>query len=75
MENLKPSAQKMMATHGYHPDRDNYQTFFMASGPGIRAGAAVTEMTLVDEGPTLARLVGVDLPDADGRVIHEFLLE
>ena len=47
----------------------------MASGPGIRAGAAVTEMTLVDEGPTLARLVGVDLPDADGRVIHEFLLE
>lgn len=75
VENLKPSAQKMMATHGYHPDRDNYQTFFMASGPGIRAGAAVTEMTLVDEGPTLARLVGVDLPDADGRVIHEFLLE
>ena len=71
----KPSAQRMAATHGYHPDRENYQTFFMATGPGIRAGAVVRQMSLVDEGPTLARLAGVDLPDVDGRVIHEILLK
>jgi hypothetical protein len=28
---------------------------------------------LVDEGPTIARLLGVNLPDADGRVLEEIL--
>lgn len=75
VENLEPSDHRMMATHGYHPDRENYQTFFMASGPGIRAGAVVEQMSLVDEGPTLARLVGVDLGTVDGHVINEILLD
>ena len=48
-----------------------YQTVFMAKGPDIANKAEILSMCLVDEGPTLARLLGVTLPDADGRVIRQ----
>jgi hypothetical protein len=30
-------------------------------------------MNLVDEGPTMAKLLGIELKDADGRIINEIL--
>lgn len=65
---------KMRATHGYFPDRPDYTTFFMASGFGIREGVEIASMQLYDEGPTLAKLMGLTLPDIDGRIIEEILL-
>lgn len=65
---------KMKATHGYLPDKKDYKTFFMASGFGIKAGILYEEeMALYDEGPTLAKLMGLDLKNTDGRVIGEIL--
>ena len=64
---------KMRGTHGYLPDKPDYQTFFMASGYGIKEGVEVEFMRLYDEGPTLARLMGLELPDADGKIIEEIL--
>lgn len=64
---------KMRATHGYFPDKADYQTFFMASGYGIREGVEVESMHLYDEGPTLAKLMGLRLPDIDGRIMEEIL--
>jgi hypothetical protein len=46
---------------------------FMAAGKGIKQGVVVNEMNLVDEGPTIARLLRVNLPDTDGRVLEEIL--
>ena len=71
-ESRIPSRQK--ATHGFHPGRKNYGTVFMAAGPEIKPGLEVENMSLVDEGPTLARILGFSLPDADGRVLEEILL-
>ncbi len=67
-----PAIQK--ATHGYHPGRQDYQTVFMIAGPDIRPGIDIGEMSLLDEGPTIAEIMGLTLPDADGRVLREIFL-
>ena len=64
---------KMRGTHGYLPDKPDYETFFMAFGYGIREGVEVPSMNLYDEGPTLAKIIDVMLPDTDGKCIDEIL--
>jgi predicted AlkP superfamily phosphohydrolase/phosphomutase len=44
---------------------------FLASGPGVRPGRLGRPLSILDLAPTLTRLFGVDLPDADGRPIPE----
>jgi len=46
---------------------------FVAAGPMIRPGALTNEISLLDLAPTLARYLGVDLPDCDGRPSDELL--
>ena len=58
------------ATHGYHPDDPAYRTFFAIKGPGVRKGIEIPEMSLVDEGPTLAAMFGWDLGHTDGHVLE-----
>jgi len=64
---------KMRGTHGYLPDKPDYETFFMAFGYGIREGVELPSMHLYDEGPTLAKIMDVILPDADGKCLTEIL--
>jgi len=61
------------STHGYSPFKENYTTVFMATGKGIKKGVIIDEMSLVDEGPTLGSLLGIELKEADGKVIWEFI--
>jgi predicted AlkP superfamily pyrophosphatase or phosphodiesterase len=61
------------ACHGYSPEKDGYHTVFFAAGKGIRPGISVKSMNLVDEGPTFARLLGLDLGDTDGSIIEGIL--
>jgi len=61
------------ASHGYSPKKDHYRTFFMAAGKGIRSNVVIPSMCLVDEGPTFARLLGLDLGETDGKVINKLL--
>ncbi len=60
------------ATHGYLPDLGP-QPVFIANGPSINKGVSVERRPIVDEAPTYAKLLGVELPDADGVAIDEFL--
>lgn len=60
------------ATHGYLPD-EGPQPVFLAKGPHIRSGVVLDRRDIIDEAPTYAALLGVDLPDADGKPIAEFL--
>ena len=46
---------------------------FLAAGPSFRPGARISMANLVDEAPTLARVLGDSLPGADGRVMEELL--
>ena len=63
---------RMLATHGYLPALPEYEPFFMMSGNGVSQGE-IPKMYLWDEGPTLASVLGVDLPDTDGKIIEQLL--
>lgn len=63
------------ATHGFDPETPEYRTFFMAAGKGIKKGVVIPKISLVDEGPTMADLLGLNLKDADGRVLKEMITE
>jgi len=58
------------ATHGHHPAKGVQPTFF-AFGPDIEEGVVVENARLVDEAPTIARALGLEMVDTDGRVIEE----
>lgn len=60
-------------THGYLPEGEDYETFFAAAGCGIQPGIVTRQIALWDEGVTLAKLMDLDLGDADGHVINEIL--
>ena len=62
-----------LACHGYSPEKPDYSTIFMAAGKGIRQKTIVPNARLIDEGPTLARLLGLDLGNTDGKIIEELL--
>lgn len=62
-----------LASHGYSPEKPQYGTVFIAKGNGIRDRVEVPEMELIDEGPTLARILGLRFDGVDGRVINEML--
>ncbi|WNF24970.1 ectonucleotide pyrophosphatase/phosphodiesterase [Mesobacillus jeotgali] len=62
-----------LACHGYSPEKEGYHTVFFAAGKGIRPGFSIKSMHLVDEGPTFARLLGLDLGDTDGFIIEGIL--
>lgn len=60
------------ATHGHYPDLGPQPVFF-GFGPAIKSGVYLEKADLVDEAPTFARILGLSLPEADGRVLHEIL--
>lgn len=60
------------ATHGYLPEKGP-QPVFVAVGPAIRENVRIPNCSLVDEAPTYARLLNIDLPQADGRILWEVL--
>lgn len=64
-----------LASHGYSPGKEDYFTVFMAAGKGIRPNVVVPSMHLVDEGPTFARLLGLDLGSTDGSVVEDFIYD
>jgi len=63
----------MMAVHGYDPDDEGYGTVFMARGPDFQKNVEVPVMHLADEGVTMAKILGLDLGETDGKVIEEFI--
>ncbi|MDD3243594.1 MAG: alkaline phosphatase family protein [Eubacteriales bacterium] len=60
------------ATHGYLPDKGP-QPVMLGYGPAFQAGVVLPRRPLVDVAPTVARVMGVDLPGTDGVCIEELL--
>ncbi|APH05085.1 ectonucleotide pyrophosphatase/phosphodiesterase [Bacillus weihaiensis] len=61
-------------SHGYSPAKEKYTTVFIAKGKGIRPDTEIASMHLVDEGPTFATLLGVNLGETDGRSVEEIII-
>jgi len=74
VRNIDPSDYKFgHGTHGHRPDLGPQPTF-VAFGPDIKPGVVIERRPIVDEAPTYAKILGVELPDADGKAIEEILL-
>jgi len=61
------------AGHGYLPALDEMMTGFVASGPGVRAGAVVPLLPLEGVAPFIAALLALDLADIDGTLFPGLL--
>jgi len=62
-----------LGTHGFLSTWGRMNATFVASGAGIRTGATVSKMENIDVAPTIAKLLGIELPHADGRLLSEIL--
>lgn len=55
------------------PSRDNYKTFFIAYGKTIKKGVVLEKGKLINHGPTIAKILDIDLRDCDG-IVEERIL-
>ena len=60
------------SSHGHLPYKGP-QPLFVMKGPDIRQDVWADRGRLIDEAPTLAALLGTELPTAQGRCMEEFL--
>lgn len=60
--------------HGFLSRHPKMNASFLAWGRGIKPGARLGIIDNVDVAPTLAKLLGQSLPDTDGRVLTEMLV-
>jgi predicted AlkP superfamily pyrophosphatase or phosphodiesterase len=56
-------------THGHDPNIPDLHATFVAWGHGIKQGVRLGEITNLDVAPTIAQLLGVAIPNADGRCL------
>jgi predicted AlkP superfamily pyrophosphatase or phosphodiesterase len=62
---LAPALPK--GDHGFLPEHPAMDAAFFVAGPGVPAGRALGRIDMRDVAPTLASLLGVSLPNAEGR--------
>ena len=58
---------KVGGTHGYLPDMIEMDATFLLAGPGVPTGLNLGRIDMRDIAPTLAGLLGLELPTAEGR--------
>lgn len=62
-------------SHGHLPDPRYMHATFLAYGAGIKPGVKLKLISNLDVAPTIAHLLGVKLPTAEGRVLTEILTD
>lgn len=68
---VRPTSQPLIAparqkgTHGHLLDHPELQSAFLLAGPGVPRGKALGVIDMRAIAPTLAAILGVDLPDAE----------
>jgi hypothetical protein len=55
--------------HGYDPRRPELHAFFLASGAGVPGGRHLGVIRQTDIAPTIAVMLGLELPGVDGRAL------
>lgn len=53
--------------HGYDNQAVEMQALFIAHGPGVARGRVISDMDSVDVQPLIGRLLGLTVPEGDGR--------
>ncbi|MBB6248889.1 ectonucleotide pyrophosphatase/phosphodiesterase [Rhodanobacter sp. A1T4] len=64
-----PASGHFLGMHGYDPATPEMRSTFLIEGPGIPAGKNLGSIDMRDIAPTLAKLMGASLPQAQGRAL------
>jgi predicted AlkP superfamily pyrophosphatase or phosphodiesterase len=59
--------------HGYDPTKPEMAASLVLWGDGVRRGATLGDVPMIDVAPTIAALLGVPLPTADGHALSAAL--
>lgn len=62
-----PSPSHYRGMHGYDPSLAQMRSTFLITGKGVPAGDDLGEIDMRDIAPTIARVLGVSLPQAQGK--------
>lgn len=60
-------------THGYLPDQPDLWGTLIMHGHGVKSGVDLGKISNLDVAPTMARILGLEMPTADGRVLSAAL--
>jgi hypothetical protein len=60
-------------SHGYPNTFPLMQAIFIASGAGIKPVGEIPAILNIDVAPTLAKILKVQMPDVQGKVLTEIL--
>lgn len=72
---LVTPTERRRGTHGHLPDQPFMHAMFVAAGADIKPGAKLTKISNLDVAPTIAAILGVQMPTAEGRVLDEILVQ
>jgi len=67
------TASTSKGMHGYHPSRADQLSALLLSGAGVVSGQRQDRARLIDVAPTVARLLGVEMPSARGKVLNQVI--
>jgi predicted AlkP superfamily pyrophosphatase or phosphodiesterase len=67
---VHPTEDTYRGTHGYLPTNPEMQASLIVYGVGVRSGAIVPLVQMVDIAPTVALLLDLNLPHAEGKPIE-----
>ncbi len=62
-------------SHGHDANLPDLHATFVAWGAGIKRGARLGEISNVDVAPTIAKLLGLSIPNAEGKPLKAILTE
>ena len=65
---------KVYATHGYSPEKPNYTSNLIISGPRIKKGFHIGEACVIDIAPTIASILDIPFNNCDGRALKEIFI-
>ena len=74
-EVVMPKEERLRGTHGYMPNVPEMQATFIAAGAGIQPGAKLGAISNTSVAPTIAALLGLKMPSADGPILQQLLLQ
>jgi predicted AlkP superfamily pyrophosphatase or phosphodiesterase len=72
-DDIGPS-RRYRGAHGHLGTRPDNRALFLAAGPGIAAGTALGPMSSRDVAPTIAAMLGIEMPAVDGRRLTEIFV-
>ena len=70
---VTPKSDDLKGSHGYDPNESDLHGTFVAWGAGIRPAMKMGTINNTDVAPTVAALLGLKMPDADGKVLVDAL--